>query len=306
MIPYTGLQQQIRRNNFFSFLLLITFPALLLAMLYSILFFVNDVEYPYDVNERFLTFSPYWIAGVAIWFLIAFLFQKQMILSVTGSKPLERTEHKRVYNLVENLCIAKGMKMPKIYIIHDESLNAFASGINQSTFSLSLSEGIIYKLKDDELENVIAHELSHIINRDVRLLVVSIIFVGIFSFLAELALRNIRHIRVGGKKGGGLVLIIVALTAIAYFLAVLLRFGISRRREFLADAGAAEMTKNPRALASALRKISGDPLIEAVNNRDVAQLFIENPKVSDGEFSLGNLFSTHPPIQKRIEYLEQF
>ena len=109
----------------------------------------------------------------------------------TGSKPLERTENKRVYNLLENLCISQGMSMPKLYVIDDDSLNAFASGINQKSYSVSLSKGIIEKLTDEELEAVIAHELTHIRNRDVRLLIISIVFVGIFSFLAELAFRSL-------------------------------------------------------------------------------------------------------------------
>jgi heat shock protein HtpX len=230
----------------------------------------------------------------------------------TGSKTLERKENKRVYNLLENLCISQGMTMPKLHIIEDDSLNAFASGINKSSYSISLSRGLVNKLDDEELEGVLAHELTHIRNRDVRLLIISIIFVGIFAFLAELAFRSLRFAGSGKKskdsKGsGGIILIAIVITAIAYFLAILLRFGISRKREYLADAGSAEMTKKPYALANALRKISGDPLIEAVESRDVAQLFIDNPKPSiHKSASWDNMFATHPPIDKRIELLEQF
>jgi heat shock protein HtpX len=228
----------------------------------------------------------------------------------TGAKPLERKENKRVYNLTENLCISKGMKLPKLNIIDDDSLNAFASGINESSYSISLSKGIIEKLNDAELEGVIAHELTHIRNRDVRLLIISIIFVGIFSFLAQMAFRAIWYSGRGKKnnKGSGaIILIVIVVTAIAYLISLLLRFGISRKREYLADAGAAEMTKNPNALASALRKISTDPHIEAVKSRDVAQLFINNPTPSVRKTaSLDNIFATHPPIEKRIALLEQF
>ena len=171
------------------------------------------------------------------------------------------------------------------------------------------SRGIINKLNDEELEGVIAHELSHIRNRDVRVLIISIIFVGIFAFLAEMAFRSLRFAG-GGKKnkgGGAIILIAIVVTALAYFISMLLRFGISRRREFLADAGAADMTKKPYALAGALRKISSDPWIEAVENRDVAQLFIDNPTPSTHKSaSWDNMFATHPPIEKRIELLEQF
>ncbi len=308
---YVGLDAQIRRNNLNSFLLLIAFPALLLGMFYVFFFFVNDQKME-EANNYSIRILPFVLIGTGIWFLIAFAGHSAFIRMATSSKPLERMENKRVYNLLENLCISQGMKMPKLYIIDDESLNAFASGINQSSYSISLSKGIIDKLDDEELEGVIGHELTHIRNRDVRLLIISIIFVGIFAFLAEMAFRSLRFVGSGKKskdsKGsGGIILIAIVVTAIAYFLSILLRFGISRKREYLADAGSADMTKKPYALANALRKISGDPLIEAVESRDVAQLFIENPKPSAHKSaSWDNMFATHPSIEKRIELLEQF
>jgi heat shock protein HtpX len=199
-----------------------------------------------------------------------------------------------------------GHGYPAIYVIEDDSLNAFASGINSKTFSVSLSRGIINKLDDEELEGVIAHELTHIRNKDTRLLIVSIIFVGIFSFLAEMALRSLRFSGGSKKKDGGyIVLIAIAVTAICYFISLFLRFGISRSREYLADAGAAEWTKKPYALANALKKVDDDPLIEAVKRSDVAQMFIENPQSEKKSFFAG-MFATHPPIKKRIELLEQF
>lgn len=310
-MQYVGLDKQIRRNNFNSLLLLIAFPALLLALVYSFIYFTQS-EHNEDPNQVFLGALPIVLGLVTIWFLIAWAGHSAFIRMATGSKPLERMENKRVYNLVENLCISQGMKMPKIHLIEDDSLNAFASGINQNSYSISLSRGIINKLDDEELEGVIAHELTHIKNRDVRLLIISIIFVGIFSFLAELAFRSLRFAGSGRKgkdsKGSGaLILIAIVITAVAYFISILLRFGISRKREYLADAGAADMTKKPYALANALRKISGDPLIEAVESRDVAQLFIDNPKPSTHKSaSWDNMFATHPPIEKRIELLEQF
>jgi heat shock protein HtpX len=243
--------------------------------------------------------------------LIAWAGHNAIIRLSTGAKPLERKENKRVYNLLENICISQGMYMPKLNVINDDSLNAYASGLNEKNYTITLSTGIINKLNDEELEGVLAHELTHIRNRDVRLLIISIIFVGIFSFIAEMAFRGLRF---SGRKsskdnkgGAAIVLIVIAITAIAYLISVLLRFGISRRREYLADAGAAEITKKPYALAAALRKISNDPMIEAVESRDVAQLFIDNPKPSvHKSMSWDNLFATHPPIEKRIALLEQF
>jgi heat shock protein HtpX len=307
-MTYVGIQTQIRRNNFNSILLMIAFPVVLLGMVYSFLFFTQRETEAQVVNETFVSIVPFVIIATTIWFLIAWLMHNSLIRMATGSKPLERMTNKRVYNLVENLCISKGMKMPKIYLIEDDSLNAFASGISENSFSVTLSRGIINKLEDDELEGVIAHELSHILNRDVRLMVVSIIFVGIFAFIAEVALRSLRFgaMSRGKKDTGAAILVAIGISAVCYLIALLLRFGISRSREYMADAGAAEMTRKPYALANALRKISRDPLIEAVENRDVAQLFIENPQPEEKKFSLGNLFATHPPIQKRIELLDQF
>ena len=260
-------------------------------------------------NYYFINALPWVTAAVLIWFLIAFFSHSSMIMAATGSRPLERKENMRVYNLVENLCISAGMPLPKVYIIEDDSLNAFASGINKSTYSVSLSRGIIDKLNDEELEGVIAHELTHIRNRDVRLLIVSIIFVGIFAFLSQMLFRVVLY--GGGRsksKGGGGVAVIVALllAVVGYLITVLCRFALSRKREYMADAGGAEMTHNPLALASALRKISQDSRIEAVTRKDVAQMFIENPGEEEKANFFASLFATHPPIGDRIRILEQF
>jgi len=262
-----------------------------------------------QINYSFIQTAPFILIGVTVWFIIAWTFHSSMINAATYSKPLARNENKRVYNLVENLCISTGMTMPKVNVIEDDSLNAFASGLGSKTFSVSLSRGIINKLNDEELEAVIAHELTHIKNRDVRLLIISIIFVGIFAFISETLLRSMRFGRMGkGKKEGAGIIIVLLLALVGYLIASLFRFAISRKREYLADAGSAELTRRPRTLASALRKIAVDPTIEAVKRKDVAQMFIENPQVKEGKssFSLSSLFATHPPISKRIELLEQY
>lgn len=313
-MKYIGLQTQIRQNNTKSVLLLLAFPALLLILVWLFFFFVASDEGIEAVNGAFLSTFPWVTFIVGIWFLIAWFSHSKMIERATGSHPLERKENKRVYNLVENLCISKGMKTPKINVIDDDSLNAFASGISEKTYTVTLSHGIINKLNDEELEGVIAHELMHIRNRDVRLLIISIIFVGIFAFLSEMAFRSFLY---GGARrsssskkddSGKVVILILVLAAIGYLISALFRFAISRKREYMADAGAAEMTKNPLALASALRKISGDPRIEAVDRDDVAQLFIEHPREKQSGIvaAFGKLFATHPPIDERIKLLEQF
>jgi heat shock protein HtpX len=312
-MSYFGLQSQIWRNNRNSVLILAMFPVVFLGLTWLFFFFLslnmNDQFSVAGVNNSFFRTIPFITAGVFIWFIVAWFSHSSMIKLATGSKPLSRKENKRVYNLVENLCISKGMPMPAVNIIEDDSLNAFASGINEKTFTVSLSRGIIDKLNDEELEAVIAHELTHIRNRDVRVLIISIIFVGIFSFISEMIFRSMQFGRIGkGKKEGAVVIIALILALIGYLITSLFRFALSRKREYMADAGSAELTHRPLALASALRKISEDPRIEAVQRRDVAQLFIENPgaKEQKTSFSLSSLFDTHPPINKRIEILEQF
>lgn len=328
-MEYVGIQTQKSRNDFRSMLLLFMFPCLVTGMVYLFCLALAwlglmdgtmaeeaaaEGSLWYHANSAFLQSVPYAFGGVLIWFIIAYFFNTLIIKASTGAKSLERKDGKRVYNLVENLCMSQGMKMPKINIIYDDSLNAFASGINERTYTVTLSQGIIEKLDDEELEAVIAHELSHIRNHDVRLLIVSIVFVGVFSMVAQIAFRTAlssgASSRKSENKGGMIIVLLLAavVAAIGYLLATLMRFAISRKREYLADAGSAEMTKNPRALSSALRKISADPDIEAVTREDVAQLFIQHPGEQSAGFigKLGGLFATHPPIEERIRILEQF
>lgn len=321
-MAYVGIQTQQTRNNIRSIFLLCLFPMLVVLLTFFFSFTLlylgneNDPEFPVWNESLFLTRSilPYVLGGVLIWFIIAYFANTKIIRSATGATSLSRKENMRVYNLVENLCMSKGMKMPKLNVMEDDSLNAYASGINDKTYTVTLTRGIIDKLDDDELEGVIAHELSHIRNRDVRLLIVSIVFVGIFSMIAEITLRmatssSRRSSRDDKGGGGAAVFLIVCIAAtVGYLLGTLMRFAISRKREYLADAGAAEMTHNPMALASALRKISADPNVEAISRDDVAQLFIEHPKKKTRKIfsGLSSLFATHPPIEKRIAVLEQF
>lgn len=310
-MKYIGLQSQIWKNNFKSVLLLIMFPVVFYVLAWLFFYFISEPEYRTleSTTENFLFTVPWITIGVGLWFIIAWFSHTSMIRRATGSRALERKENKRVYNLVENLCITAGMKMPKVNIIEDDSLNAFASGISERTYTVSLSRGIIEKLNDKELEGVIAHELTHIRNRDVRLLIISIVFVGIFSFISEMMLRSMvygggRRSSSGKKGSGSAQLIGLALALVGLLLATIFRFALSQKREYLADAGGAELTRNPLALASALEKVSQDSAIEAVKRKDVAQMFIENPQLSKKRSF--NMFATHPPIAKRIQILRQF
>jgi heat shock protein HtpX len=327
---------QIRRNNIMSMLLLLMFPVIILGMVWVFLALLNyfgngyydqygNVVHQLDaatVNYYFVTTIPWVIGGVALWFLIAYFSNVSMIQQATGSRPLTRKENPRIYNIVENLCMSCGMDMPNINIVDDPQLNAFASGINNKSYTVTLTSGIIDRLNDSELAGVIGHELTHIRNRDTRLLITSVIFVGIISTVMSLVVRMMYNVmwfgggnsRSGSNgKGNGLSIIVILLVgavccAIAYFFTLITRFAISRKREYMADAGGAELCGDPLALASALRKISSDPGLDNVKREDVAQLFIVRPdQMSTGLMSFMNsLFSTHPDTEKRIEILEQF
>lgn len=315
-MKYVGIQQQISSNNRKSVILLLAFPLLIFLMVYGVLFFMNFTEEgapdPKAIFDLFLPIVPIILIGVGIWFAIAYFAHSKMINSAANSHSVTRKENMRVYNLMENLTMSVGMTMPKLRIIESDALNAFASGITEKTYTVTLTRGIIEKLDDDELEGVIAHELMHIRNKDVRLLIVSIIFVGIFSFVVQVAFRSVLYGSIGGSRrkndSKGMIIILVA-ALVAYVLSMLFKFSLSRKREYMADSGAAQMTRNPDALASALEKISGNHHVDKVKSEDVQQLFIENaPEDTSVGFlgGLGGLFSTHPPIEKRIKILKQF
>jgi heat shock protein HtpX len=255
---------------------------------------------------------PWAIVAAGVWFVIAYFFYQGIIDAATGAKKVERREEPKLYNLLENLCISRGETMPALRIMETGALNAFATGLHKGQYSTTVTRGLMNTLSDEELEAVLAHELTHIRNADVRLLIIAVVFVGIFSFVGEMAFRSMRFGAVSGGSsrrssgsrdsgGGALIAIVVALViiAIAYALAIVIRFALSRRREYLADAGAVELTKNPDAMISALQKISGNAAVEAP--AEVREMFIENPHA---DFT--SLFATHPPIAKRIEALAKF
>ena len=333
-MKYVGMQTQIRRNNRLSVLLLLFFPVIILGMVWVFLALLNyfgngyynqygelvhslDVE---TVNYYFVTTIPWVILGVAVWFGIAYFMNASMVRRATGARPLTRKENPRVYNIVENLCMTCGMDMPQINVVDDPQLNAIASGIDKGSYTVTVTTGLTELLTDEELSGVIGHELTHIRNRDTRLLITSIIFVGIISTVMSLTVRMMNNMILfgGGSsrrdgKGNGLSVIVIMLIgliccAVAYVFTLLTRFAISRKREYMADAGGAELCGNPLALASALRKISDNPGLTDVNRDDVAQLFIVHPQgLTQGFMSFfSSLFSTHPDTAKRIEILEQF
>lgn len=338
---YVGMQTQIRRNNIKSLLLLLLFPVIILLTVWVFLALVNylgngyygpdgDIVHQVDyvtVNYYFLKTLPWVVGGVGFWFLIAYFGNASMVRNAVHARPLTRRENPRVYNIVENLCMTCNMPMPQINIVDDPQLNAFASGIDQKSYTVTLTSGIINLLNDEELAGVIGHELTHIRNHDTRLLITSIIFVGIISTIMGLIVRFLYYSFLFGgssrvsyndddddnRSSNGIGIIVVLLVglvcvAVAYFFTLLTRFAISRRREYMADAGGAELCGNPLALASALRKISGDPGLQNVGREDIAQLYIIHPHALHKSVlgMIDSLFSTHPDTRKRIEILEQF
>lgn len=252
------------------------------------------------------TWWPVVLGIAAIWLMIGYVFNDAIIHMATGAEPVSRTEQPELYNLLENLCISRGLAMPKLYIIDTDVMNAYASGIDQKSYAITVTSGLLKTLDRDELEAVLAHELTHIIDRDTRLLIITIVFVGMISFLAQLLWRSIRIAAFtrGRRRGGGGVILMVAIAAvvmfIGYLLALLLRFALSRRRELLADAGSVELTKNPDALIAALLKISRNAEMPHVPS-EVKQMMFENPP---SVFDFGGLFATHPSIEKRVQILQ--
>jgi len=306
-----GLQTHIWDNNLKSIFLLTVFPLLIGVLVYLACLILAIAGESKDILYDSISFTfasmLFVIPAILVWFLIAFAFNKQIINAMTKSKGLERTDNPKIYNIVENLCISRGLPVPSIQVIEDESLNAFASGLSPRDSAITFSRGILNKLSDQEIEAVAAHELTHIINRDVRLMVVSIIFVGIIQTIAELIVRV--NIKSNGKDSGSLAMVILLIKLIAFvlgfFVSVLVQLAISRKREFLADAGSVELTKTSEYLISALTKIDQDPRIEAVENRSVAQMFFDNPLANkNGKVNfIDKMFMTHPTIEERVSAL---
>jgi heat shock protein HtpX len=255
---------------------------------------------------------PFVTLGTALWILIAYKFHQAMIDAVTGGREVTRKEAPRLYNLLENLCISRGIPMPRLKLVETGALNAFASGLNRKQYAISVTQGLLDNLDDAEVEAVLGHELTHIRNGDVRMMVIAVIIAGVISFFAELFFRMFFQSGISwrsrgsdsDRKGSGgaffAIVIAVVLIAVAWLLSIMIRFALSRRREFLADAGSVELTKNPDAMITALRKIEGRGELEGATSA-VMELCVDNPREG-----FVDLFATHPPIAKRVTALVQF
>ncbi|TSC86736.1 MAG: Protease HtpX [Microgenomates group bacterium Gr01-1014_7] len=239
---------------------------------------------------------------------VSYFWSDKIVLGVSGAKPVSEKSHKELYRTVENLCIAAGLPLPKIYIIDDSAPNAFATGRDPKHGAIAFTTGILSKLSKQELEGVTAHELSHVGNRDTLVMAVVSVLVGIIALLSDFFMRSMWY---GGRdrdsKGNQLFMILAITAAIlAPIIATLIQLAVSRRRELLADASGVLLTRYPEGLANALLKISKDKEPLEVANRGTAHLYIVNPlKGKEAKAFMANLFNTHPPIESRIKALQQ-
>jgi heat shock protein HtpX len=295
------IYDRIDRNRRGTFLLLFVFVALLAGVSIA-LGIVLGLPYP---------FAPLLIIPFLIIALIMYYRSPQVALAISQAREVTKDEEPELYRTVENLCIGAGLPMPKVYVIEDGSPNAFATGRDPDHAAIAVTRGLLQKLDKLELEGVIAHELSHIGNYDIRMMTIVVVLVGLAALMADFALRLTlfgagRRSSNRGRGGGAGVAIIYVIALVAIILtpiaAQLIRFAISRQREFLADASAALLTRYPDGLARALEKISADPDQLEVANKATAHLYINNPLREHKSF-LNNLFSTHPPVEERIQLL---
>jgi heat shock protein HtpX len=254
-------------------------------------------------------FAPAVFAALGAYALFSYYASPRVALAISGAHEVTKAEEPELYRIVENLSIGSGLPMPKVYVIEDGSPNAFATGRDPQHASVTVTRGLLEKLDKMELEGVIAHEMSHIGNYDIRVMTVVVVLVGLVALLADFFLRwtwfgSGRRSSNRDKGGAAAILIVVAivLAILAPIAAQIIQFAISRQREYLADASGALLTRNPEALARALEKIAADPDPLEVANKATAHLYINNPLREHQSF-LNNLFSTHPPIEERIRLL---
>jgi len=331
MLPAFGLYSHIRNNRIRSGLLLAGLFLLVYVLTYAAALVVEAMAYEDTLDGYlrgafggFLVAFPWVTLGTAVWLFIGWKFHQGMIALVTGSHAVTREEEPKLYNLLENLCISRGLPMPRLSIMETDALNAFATGLNEKQYAITVTRGLKEALSDAEMEAVLAHELTHIRNGDVRLMVIAVIIAGVVSFFGELLFRGLTRMSWGAtpggstrpsssstssssgdRKGGGgaaaiAILIAVALIVLSWILSIVIRFALSRSREYLADAGAVELTKNPDAMIGALLKISGRGELAGVPS-GIMEMCVDNPRSG-----FSDLFATHPSIDDRIDALVRY
>jgi heat shock protein HtpX len=311
-----GLYSHIESNKRRSVVLLVGLFGLVYVMVYAGALAAEAMSYQASLQfllrkawSDFIVALPFTTIGTVAWIAIAYYFHQSMIDAITGGEEVTRTEQPRLYNLLENLCISRGITMPKLKVMESDALNAFATGMNAKQYSVTVTTALLDQLDDAELEAVLGHELTHIRNGDVRLMVVALIIAGGIAFFAELFFRMWFYSSFGrGRssddredrgRGGNMfaIVIAIALVGVAWLASALIRFALSRSREFLADAGSVELTKNPDAMIMALRKIEGRGELHGATSA-VMEMCLDNPRE---EWT--DLFSTHPSVEARVKAL---
>jgi heat shock protein HtpX len=349
MFQAYGLYGHIRANRIRSVLLLAGFAVLLHALLFSLLLiwsaFLGGTfdEIVAGALEQFGRSWPVAMIAAAAWFAIAYLAHQTLIGMATGARGVSRADAPKLYNVLENLCISRGLPMPALQIMETPALNAYAAGLREGKYVIAVTRGLIDTLTDDELEGVLAHELTHIRNRDTQLMVIAVIFAGIFAFFGDMVIRGWdfpygwsptprrqrspwetqdtarsdtgwttggddrgdRQSDRGGRSSGGggaivAIVLAIAIILVTWGVSILIRFALSRSREFLADAGSAELTKNPDALVRALRKIESNAALDVPSRMEA--FFIENPVAN----RISGLLATHPSVAERVEALQRY
>src|ERR1700749_1029376 len=331
-----GLYTHIASNKFRSMLLLAGLFLLVYVIVYAgalVIEMLNNGDGTVDYYLRVALFDvirtlPYSTGAALLWIVIAYFFHQKIIDAVTGGEDVTRQQEPRLYNLLENLCISRGIPMPKLKIVDSDALNAYATGLNQRQYAVTVTRGLLNALNDQEIESVLGHELTHIRNGDVQMMVIAVIIAGVVGFFAELLFRGFFNFggygwgsprppswssssssdsSEGGSdrksSGGGAIIVIiiaVALIALAWLLSQLVRLALSRSRELLADAGSVELTKNPDAMISALRKIENRGELPGATSA-VMELCLDNPREG-----FSDLFATHPSVDARVQALVKF
>jgi len=332
-----GLYTHIAANKTRSMLLLGGLFLLVYVMVYAGALIAEVLTYSGAPADYYLAAAardlikafPFATGGALLWIAIAYFFHQKIIDAVTGGEDVTRQQQPRLYNLLENLCISRGIPMPKLKIVDSQALNAYATGLNQRQYAVTVTTGLLNALNDQEVEAVLGHELTHIRNGDVQMMVIAVVIAGVVGFFAELFFRSFTNFGYYGGYGGGygrgswsssssgnssssdnrkssgggaiiVIIIAVALIALAWLLSQMVRLALSRSREYLADAGSVELTKNPDVMISALRKIENRGELPGATSA-VMELCLDNPREG-----FSDLFATHPSVDARVQALVKF
>jgi heat shock protein HtpX len=339
-----GLYTHIAANRTRSMILLAGLFALVYVVVFAVALIIEVMNNGQGTVNYYLTTAlydvirtlPFSTGATLLWIVIAYFFHQNMIDAVTGGEAVTRQQQPRLYNLLENLCISRGIPMPKLKIMESDALNAFATGLNPRQYSVTVTTGLLNNLNDQEIEAVLGHELTHIRNGDVQMMVIAVIIAGAVGFFAEVLFRGFSNFGYVGwgsggsgggsswssssssssdsggsgggssdKKGSGgaavlIIVVAVVLIVVAWALSQLVKLALSRSREFLADAGSVELTKNPDAMISALRKIEGRGELQGATSA-VMELCVDNPREG-----FADVFATHPSVESRVQALVKY